>query len=55
MKTLCIELRWIDSPGVGAYINGVMPRIVERLRDVSIEGIGNRARLLRLRWYVLGA
>jgi hypothetical protein len=30
MKTLCIELRWIDSSGVGVYINGFMPRIVEQ-------------------------
>jgi hypothetical protein len=55
MKTLCIDLRWIDSCGVGVYINDVMPRIVERLRDVAIEGIGDRARLLERRWYVLGA
>jgi hypothetical protein len=37
MKTLCIDLRWIDSSGVGVSINGVMQRIVKRLCDVSIE------------------
>jgi glycosyltransferase involved in cell wall biosynthesis len=50
MKTLCIDLRWIDSSGVGVYIKGVMPGIVERLRDVLIVGIGDRARLQQLSW-----
>ncbi len=50
MKTLCIDLRWIDSSGVGVYIKGIMPGIVERLRDVSIVGIGDRARLQQLSW-----
>jgi hypothetical protein len=55
MKTLCIDLRWIDSSGVGVYIKGIMPRIVERLCEVSIVGIGDRARLLQLRWCILRA
>jgi len=50
MKTLCIDLRWIDSSGVGVYIQGIMPGIVERLPDVSIVGIGDRTRLLQLSW-----
>src|SRR5260370_19143538 len=50
MKTLCIDLRWIDSSGVGVYIKGVMPGIVERLRDVVVVGIGDRARLQQLSW-----
>jgi glycosyltransferase involved in cell wall biosynthesis len=50
MKTLCIDLRWIDSSGVGVYIKGIMPGIVERLRDVSIVGIGDRPRLQQLSW-----
>jgi glycosyltransferase involved in cell wall biosynthesis len=50
MKTLCIDLRWIDSSGVGVYIKGIMPGIVERLRDVSIVGIGDRGRLQQLSW-----
>ena len=41
MKSLCIDLRWIDSSGVGVYIKGIMPGIVQRLRDVSIVGIGD--------------
>jgi glycosyltransferase involved in cell wall biosynthesis len=50
MKTLCIDLRWIDSSGVGVYIKGIMPGIVERMRDVSIVGLGDRARLQQLSW-----
>jgi glycosyltransferase involved in cell wall biosynthesis len=50
MKTLCIDLRWIDSSGVGVYIKGIMPGIVERLHDVSIVGIGDRTRLQELSW-----
>ena len=54
MKTFCIDLE-IDSSGVGVYIKGIMPGIVERLRNVSIVGFGDHARLLQLRRYVLGA
>jgi glycosyltransferase involved in cell wall biosynthesis len=50
MKRLCIDLRWIDSSGVGVYIKGIMPGIIERLRDVSIIGIGDCARLQQLSW-----
>jgi glycosyltransferase involved in cell wall biosynthesis len=50
MKMLCIDLRWIDSSGVGVYIRGIMPGIVERLRDVSIVGIGDVTRLQQLSW-----
>jgi glycosyltransferase involved in cell wall biosynthesis len=50
MKRLCIDLRWIDSSGVGVYIKGIMPGIIERLRDVSIIGIGDSARLQQLSW-----
>jgi glycosyltransferase involved in cell wall biosynthesis len=50
MKRLCIDLRWIDSSGVGVYIKGIMPGIIERLRDVSIVGIGDCARLQQLSW-----
>ncbi|GGA79892.1 glycosyl transferase [Edaphobacter acidisoli] len=49
-KTLCIDLRWIDSSGVGVYIKGIMPGIVERLRDVSIVGLGDRSRLQQFSW-----
>jgi glycosyltransferase involved in cell wall biosynthesis len=49
-KTLCIDLRWIDSSGVGVYIKGIMPGIVERLHDISIIGIGDRTRLEQLSW-----
>ena len=38
MKTLCIDLRWIDASGVGVYIKGIMPGVVSQLRDVSIVG-----------------
>jgi glycosyltransferase involved in cell wall biosynthesis len=50
MKMLCIDLRWVDSSGVGVYIKGIMPGIVQRLRDVSIVGIGDRGRLQQLSW-----
>jgi glycosyltransferase involved in cell wall biosynthesis len=50
MKMLCIDLRWIDSSGVGVYIKGIMPGIVERLHNVSIVGIGDRARLEQFSW-----
>jgi glycosyltransferase involved in cell wall biosynthesis len=49
-RTLCIDLRWIDSSGVGMYIKGIMPGIVDQLRDVSIVGLGNRSRLEEFAW-----
>ena len=49
-KTLCIDLRWIDSSGVGTYIKGIMPGIVARLRDISIVGLGDRRRLEMFDW-----
>jgi len=49
-KTLCIDLRWIDASGVGMYIKGILPGLVESLRDVSIVGIGDSARLAGFRW-----
>jgi glycosyltransferase involved in cell wall biosynthesis len=49
-KLLCIDLRWIDSSGVGVYIKGIMPGIVERLHDVSIVGLGDRSRLEKFAW-----
>jgi glycosyltransferase involved in cell wall biosynthesis len=49
-KSLCIDLRWIDKSGVGTYIKGIMPGVVERLDDVSIVGLGDRARLEEFSW-----
>jgi len=49
-KSLCIDLRWIDASGVGMYIKGIMPGIVESLGDVSIAAIGDRARLEEFPW-----
>lgn len=49
-KTLCIDLRWVDSSGVGMYIKGIMPGVVEALGDVSIVGLGNRSRLEEFAW-----
>jgi glycosyltransferase involved in cell wall biosynthesis len=49
-KTLCVDLRWIDSSGVGVYIKGIMPGIVELLDDVSIVGLGDRSRLEGFSW-----
>ncbi|RXH58439.1 glycosyltransferase family 4 protein [Granulicella sibirica] len=49
-RTLCIDLRWIDKSGVGTYIKGVMPGIVELLPDVSIVGLGDRKRLEEFSW-----
>lgn len=45
-----MDLRWIDASGVGVYIKGIMPGIVERLADVSIIGLGDRSRLEKFPW-----
>jgi glycosyltransferase involved in cell wall biosynthesis len=50
MKTLCIDLRWTDSSGVGTYVKGIMPGIVELLGDISIVGLGDRSRLEEFEW-----
>jgi glycosyltransferase involved in cell wall biosynthesis len=49
-KILCIDLRWIDSSGVGVYIKGIIPGLIEQLRDVSIVGLGNRKLLEEFPW-----
>ena len=49
-KMLCIDLRWIDSSGVGVYIQGIMPGLAERLNDTDIIGIGDRDRLEQFPW-----
>lgn len=49
-RTLCIDLRWIDSSGVGKYIQGILPGIIEKLRHVSIVGLGDRSRLSSFAW-----
>ena len=49
-KKLCIDLRWIDASGVGMYIKGIMPGIVETLRDILIVGLGDRSRLEEFSW-----
>jgi glycosyltransferase involved in cell wall biosynthesis len=43
-------LRWIDASGVGTYIKGILPGIVERLENVSIVGLGVRSRLEEFPW-----
>ena len=50
MKILSIDLRWIDSSGVGVYIKGIMPGIVRLLDDHSIVGIGDQSRLEEFHW-----
>jgi glycosyltransferase involved in cell wall biosynthesis len=49
-RKLCIDLRWIDASGVGMYIQGIMPGIVEKLKDFSIVGMGDRSRLEEFSW-----
>jgi len=49
-KTLAIDLRWIDASGVGMYIRGIMPGIIEMLHDTSIVGIGDNSRLKDFPW-----
>jgi len=49
-RTLCIDLRWIDSSGVGMYIKGILPGLIEILQDVSIVGLGDCARLEEFAW-----
>jgi glycosyltransferase involved in cell wall biosynthesis len=50
MKQICIDLRWIDSSGVGVYIKGIMPGLVAALQDVSIVGLGDNKRLEEFPW-----
>lgn len=50
MKTLTIDLRWIDASGVGIYIKGIMPGVVEHLANISIIGLGDRSRLESFSW-----
>ena len=50
MKTLCIDLRWIDSSGVGVYVKGIMPGIVDSLHDVRIVGLGDQDRIGQFAW-----
>jgi glycosyltransferase involved in cell wall biosynthesis len=50
VRTLCIDLRWIDFSGVGMYIKGILPKLVDHLKDISIIGLGNRARLASFAW-----
>lgn len=50
MKTLCVDLRWIDSSGVGMYIQGIMPGLISQLNDVSIVALGNKSRLKEFSW-----
>jgi glycosyltransferase involved in cell wall biosynthesis len=49
-RTLCIDLRWIDCSGVGMYIKGILPGIVEQLKHVTIVGLGDRSRLRDFDW-----
>lgn len=49
-RTLCIDLRWIDCSGVGVYIKGLLPGIIERLKHVTILGLGDRSRLSDFEW-----
>jgi len=49
-RTLCIDLRWIDASGVGTYIKGILPGLVEILNDVAIIGLGDGARLGSFAW-----
>jgi glycosyltransferase involved in cell wall biosynthesis len=49
-RTLCIDLRWIDASGVGVYIKGILPGLIEILSDISIIGLGDCARLGSFAW-----
>jgi len=49
-RTLCIDLRWIDSTGVGMYIQGILPGIVGKLEDISIVGLGDPSLRGRFAW-----
>ena len=49
-RTLCIDMRWIDASGVGMYIKGILPGLVEKLNDISIVGLGDCARLGSFAW-----
>ena len=47
---ISIDLRWIDSSGIGTYIKGLMPGLVDAFRDVRIAAIGSRRRLKEFSW-----
>ena len=49
-RVLTIDLRWIDSSGIGTYIQGILPGIIEALDDVEVVGIGDRRRLEQFAW-----
>lgn len=49
-RTLCVDLRWIESSGVGMYIKGILPGIIENLNDISIVGLGDGSRLRSFPW-----
>jgi glycosyltransferase involved in cell wall biosynthesis len=45
-----MDLRWIRSSGVGVYIRGLMPGLVQQLADVRITGLGHPEILSELSW-----
>ena len=49
-RVLTIDLRWIDSSGIGTYIQGILPGMIDTLNDVEIVGIGDRTRLEQFAW-----
>ena len=49
-SVLTIDLRWIDSSGIGTYIQGILPGILQSLDDVEVVGIGDVKRLEQFAW-----
>jgi glycosyltransferase involved in cell wall biosynthesis len=49
-KTLSIDLRWVNSSGIGTYIKGLMPGLVDAFRDIQISALGPLGRLLEFSW-----
>ncbi len=49
-RTLCVDLRWIDASGVGMYIKGILPGLIQALEDISIVALGDRVRLRTFGW-----
>lgn len=50
VRTLCVDLRWIDASGVGMYIKGILPGLIQTLEDISLVLLGDPVRLRTFGW-----
>ena len=47
---VAIDLRWIEASGVGNYIQGIMPEILDTLRDLAVTGLGSKEQIRQYSW-----